>query len=340
MYQFKLDNIIAMSGVKGAIIDQAALPENLGATPQERIQKFIAYRKSGVSLMDTAQEGAANTQNTINNGFNDSLDAGTIQGYQIALQMIEDKVSSMTGVTPQRLGMIEQRDAVQNVEMGMQQSFVITKRYYKAMDTLVKEMLLDCIDMAKVVWKNGFYGEVILGNESKILEILPEYYTMTSFGIDFKDSAEAIKEQEAIKQLSMSYMQSNMMDPEILFNISTSESLTEMRELALNSIRQKKQENNQLQQLNQQLQQSQEQIKQLQKQVEESTRKLASFNERKMQLEQTNMQLDQEIAYAKIQSNERIKERELDLIEQRTKLEALQTMDSNPNNDQIRNDRY
>jgi len=47
---------------------------------------------------------------------------------------------------------------VQNVEVGMQQSYIITKRYYQAMDTLVKEILTDCIDMAKVVYKDGLTG--------------------------------------------------------------------------------------------------------------------------------------------------------------------------------------
>lgn len=340
MYRYKMDNYIALSGTRGAIVDQAALPENLGSTPQERLQKFLAYRKNGLSLMDSAQEGAQNTQNTINNGFDDSLQGGTIQGYQLALQVIEDTVSSITGVFRERLGGIEARDAVANIEVGMQQSYIITKRYYKAMDTLVKEMLLDCIDIAKIVWKNGFRGEIILGDEKKILDILPEYYTMTSFGIDFKDSAEVIREQETVKQISTSYMQSNMMDPEILFQISTSDSLTEMKELAMKSIREKKAENNQIQQLTQQLQQMQEQNQQLQKQVDESTKKLAQFNERKLQLEQQNLQIDQEIAYAKIESNEKIKNRELDLIEQRNKLEGLQLFDNNPNNDAVSNDRF
>ena len=132
MYKFKMDNYIALSGTRGAIVDQAALPENLGSTPSERLKKFLAYRKQGLSLMDSAQEGAQNTQNTINNGFDDSLQGGTIQGYQLALQVIEDTVSSITGVTPQRMGNIKQRDAVANVELSTQQSFIITERYYKA----------------------------------------------------------------------------------------------------------------------------------------------------------------------------------------------------------------
>jgi hypothetical protein len=40
----------------------------------------------------------------------------------------------------------------------MQQSYIITKRYYQAMDTLVKEMVHDCLDMAKTVYKKGITG--------------------------------------------------------------------------------------------------------------------------------------------------------------------------------------
>jgi hypothetical protein len=46
----------------------------------------------------------------------------------------------------------------------MQQSYIITKRYYQAMDTLVKEILTDCIDMAKVVYKDGLTGQIVLGD--------------------------------------------------------------------------------------------------------------------------------------------------------------------------------
>lgn len=120
MYKFKMDNYIALSGTRGAIVDQAAIPENLGNNPQERLKKFLAYRKQGLSLMDSAQDGAQNSPNTIVPGFDDSLQAGTIQGYQYALELIENIVSSITGVTPQRMGNIKQRDAVANVEMGMQ----------------------------------------------------------------------------------------------------------------------------------------------------------------------------------------------------------------------------
>ena len=142
-----------------------------------------------------------------------------------------------------------------------------------------------------------------------------------------------------IKQLAQGYMQSNMMDPEILFIIYNSKSLTEMRELAMKSIREKKIENNQLQQLQQQLEQAQQQQKEMQKQLEESTRKIAMLNEKKLNIEQQNNQMDQELGYYKIEKDAELKNRELDIIEQRNKLEAAQLLDNNPNNDEVVNNR-
>lgn len=333
------DNAIALAGTRGAIIDVAAIPEFIGDTPEERIIKFQAYRKVGTSLIDSAQEGLQNL-NTIYNGYDDTIQPGTIQAYQLSIQMIEDTVSSITGVFRERLGGIEQRDAVQNVEIGMQQSYIITKRYYQAMDTLVKEMLSDCIDMAKIVYKEGLTGQLILGDKREIINILPEYYTFTSYDINLADTTEIMKEQELIKQLALQLVGSNQFDPEILMIVSTSKSLTEMKELAMKCIKEKKLENDQIQQLTQQLQQAQEQQKQMQKQLEESTRKIAQLNEKKLNLEQQNTQMDQEIEYAKIRSNEDLKNRELDIIEQRNKLEAAQLMDDNPNNDAIKNNKY
>ena len=134
-----------------------------------------------------------------------------------------------------------------------------------------------------------------------------------------------------IKQLAQGYMQSNMMDPEILFIIYNSKSLTEMRELAMKSIREKKLENNQLQQLQQQLEQAQQQQQEMQKQLEASTKKIAMLNEKKLNIEQQNNQL----GYYKIEKDAELRNRELDIMEQKNKLEMAQLFDSNPNNDEV-----
>jgi hypothetical protein len=77
----------------------------------------------------------------------------------------------------------------------------------------------------------------------------------------------------------------------------------------------------------------------MQKQLEQSTKKLAQLNEKKLNIEQQNNQMDQELGYYKIEKDAELKNRELDIIEQRNKLEAAQLLDNNPNNDEVVNRR-
>ena len=60
----------------------------LGDDLTERLQKFIAYKKTGVAPIDTSQEGRAFNNNTSFAGFDDLLKADTIQAFNMALQML------------------------------------------------------------------------------------------------------------------------------------------------------------------------------------------------------------------------------------------------------------
>lgn len=339
MLLYKKDNLIALSGTNGAIVDVAALPEFLGDSLEERLIKYQAYRKVGLAIVDTSQEGQQQI-NTIYNGFNDTQGLQAIQYIQLAIQQIEDTVSSITGVFRERLGGIQARDAVANVEAGMQQSYIITKRYYNAMDAIVKEIISDCLDIAKVVYKDGLTGRVVLGDEVKIFTLLPQYYQSTCYDVELADSSEIIKEQEMIKQLALQLAGSQQVDPEILLIVTTSKSLTEMKELTLKSIREKKLENNQLGQLQQALQQAQDQQKQLQQQLDQATKKLASLNEQKIRLDANNAEEDRRIKWYEAQTKREFNEGQLELIKRRNELEAAQLLDDNPNNDEVLDNKY
>lgn len=335
LLMFFKNNIIALSGTKGAIVDLAHLPEMLGDNTAERLMKYIAYRKAGVAIFDSSQEGEVINQ--VFNGFDDTVSYNSLQAIQAAIQMVEETASSITGVFRERLGGIHQRDAVANVEMGMQQSYIITKQYYQAMDTLVREILTDCINMAGKVYKNGFTGQLILGDLKQVFTLKPEHYSMTTYDVHISDSSQIIKEQEQLKMLAQSYLQSNLMDPEILVQITTASSLSEMKKAVLETVRAKKTENDQLAQLQQALQEAQTQQQELQKQLEKSTQQIIKFNEKRLAIEEQNNAMEQEIARYKIDVQRELKERELDLIENRNKIEAMELLDNNPANNEVEN---
>ena len=335
--QFYKNSIIANSGTAGDWVDIAFIPTFLGQETESRLAKWLAYKKSGIALLDSSQEGQQ--MNTTFSGYDDTVKLQAIQAVDLVIQDIENTATSITGVFRERLGGIQARDAVSNVEMGMQQSYIITKQYYQAMDLLVREMLLDCLNMSKIVFKNGLSGTLILGqNQKQIFTALPEYFTITDYDIHIADSQEIIKERETIKQLTMELTKGGMVDPDILIAVSTSTSLTEMKLAVAKSIKNKKEENNQLQQLNQQSQQAQQQLKELQAAFEKAQAKIESLNEAKLQIDREKIQKNYETDMFKIKTAKEFNEQKIAQEKRRVDVEALQLIDTNPNNDEVRND--
>jgi hypothetical protein len=68
------------------------------------------------------------------------------------------------------------------------------------MDMIVNEILLDSLNQAKVVWKEGLTGTIILGEKyQKIFTALPEYFTLTDYDIRITTTTDVIKDLEYIK---------------------------------------------------------------------------------------------------------------------------------------------
>lgn len=149
---FYRDNIIASSGTVGDWLDLTLIPAALGADLPERVQKWLAYKKQGIGLLDTSQEGMQTSPlNTIFNGFDDTVKAQSIQAINLAMQTIQQQVSMCTGVLPEALAQYEQRDAVSNVQLGVKTTMLLTKQFFTAMDIMYKEAAYDMLNLAKLV---------------------------------------------------------------------------------------------------------------------------------------------------------------------------------------------
>jgi hypothetical protein len=95
----------------------------------------MAYRKAGTMMIDTTQEGRNETGagqfNTMFSGYDDTLSSQAIQAIQMAIDSVEATTSSITGVFRERLNGIQQRDAVTNIQQGVNNSFIITKPIFQ-----------------------------------------------------------------------------------------------------------------------------------------------------------------------------------------------------------------
>ena len=295
-----------------------------------------------MKLIDTSQEGQVNTGqaplNTMFNGFDDTIKVQAIQAIQLAIDSIEQTASSITGVFRERLNGIQQRDAVTNVQTGINNSFTITKQWHFQMDLVTREILLDSLNCAKIVYKNGLTGTLILGNKlQKLFTALPKYFTVTDFDIHVITSSEIIKEMEQIKAVVPEFIKGGVVSPDILMDIMTAKSLTEMKSQVNKSIKKQKAENNQIQQLTQQVEELQNNLQQTQQQLQQAQQKVEQLNESKLQIEREKIQLQYQIDDFKNKTDRTFKETQAENDTKRTEIELMQLYDGNPYNDEVKN---
>lgn len=331
------DNILANSGTAGDWLDISMLPTVLGSDLTERIQKWIAYKKSGTAIIDTSQEGRAFNNNTSFAGFDDAVRIQTIQAFDLVLLRIEEQTSSITGVFRERLNGIQQRDAVSNVEAGARNSYIITKPFYQQMDTLTIDILGDCLNMAKIVWKNGLTGTIILGDKmQRIFTALPEHFTHTDYDIHIVPSTQILKDLQQLQGIVVELIKGGMIEPDMAVEAMTARSLTELKDKITKAWAKKKKEADQIGQLQQKLQETMQQLDQVSQQNQQLQTKLESLNEAKLQLEKEKLKTDADIRWFTAQTDREYKTKQAEVDSKKIEVELAQMYDGNPYNDQVR----
>lgn len=331
------DNIIANSGTTGDWIDLSVLPVSLGDDLTERLQKFIAYKKAGFAPIDTSQDGRVFNNNTTFAGYDDSIKVQTMQAFELALERVENTCSSITGVFRERLNGIQQHDAVSNVKVGLRNSYIITKPYYNQMDLLVRDILIDSLNMGKIVWKNGLTGTLILGDKlQKEFIALPEHFTITDYDIHIISSSDIMKDMQTVQQLAVEFIKAGKLDEDIIIDAISSRSMTELKTKINQALKKRREENNQLIQLQQKLEQSEQLIKQLQTENKTLNNKLEQLNEAKIQIEQQRVKAEIDTNWYKAKTDRDYKRSASEIDAKKVDIEYAQLYDGNPFNNKIR----
>lgn len=337
---FYRDNLIASSGTVGDWIDLAHVPAVLGVELPERLEKWLAYKKNGMALFDSSQEGAG-LLNTTFNGYDDTIKAQSIQAIQMAIDSIEQNASAMTGVFPEKLGGIQERDAVSNVKVGLRYSTLLTKQYFSAMDGMFKEVNYDCLNTAKLAWKKGITGTIVLGPKLvKTFTALPEHYTITDFDIHIQDSTETFQTRQEIKGLNTEMIKAGLVDVSDAINIATAKNITELKDYIEKSMATKKSENDMVTQLQQQLEQLNNQVKQYESQIGEYNNQIKQLQSQVEQNNSAKLELDrQRVAIEDREARDKkdYNDKQIRVKEDQLKLEAMQLNDGNPYNDKVHN---
>jgi hypothetical protein len=98
------------------------------------------------------------------------------------------------------------------------------------MDTIVEEILLDALNEAKIVFKNGLTGTLILGDRrQRVFTALPEYFTISDYDIHITNSQDITKDTEQLRALVPEFVKANIVDPEIIVEAATTKSVSDLK---------------------------------------------------------------------------------------------------------------
>ena len=334
---FHRENLIANSGVKGSYVDISKIPVWLDEDETTRLLKYMGYKKQGFAILDLSQQepGSPSPVNTIYSGFDDTVPLTAIQAIDLSIERIELAASSITGVFREMIGGIEQRDAVHNVKVGMEQSFVVTKTYFSNMNLILKEIMLDGLNLSKLVYKDGLTGTIILGEKGqKIFTALPKNFTLTDYDIHIVDGQESVRDLEEMKALNLELVKAGQVDAEVVLSTIGCKSLTEYKHKSLEAIQRRKSEMSQTAQMQQALEQSDQAVQQLQQQLQQMQQQLQR-TQQQLQQAQENSE-DSKIEWFKVKSEDEFKKDKIKVENKKANLELAQMFDNNPHNNEVK----
>ena len=288
---YRLELAIARDKGKLPVIDITQIPKSMGID----VDKWMHYMSAlGVIFVNPYEEGwdipgREGGKPSIYNQWSsvDASMANTINTYIGLLDKIEQMISELSGVSPQRQGAISSNELVGNVERSVIQSAHITEMWFWQHNQVKKRVLSMLLDIAKYTWKDTKkYLHYVLDDGTRTFLQIDDNFPYEDFDIFISDST---KDNQAIEQLK-SLIQPAMQNGASLLDaaeIITEDNLTVIKNKLI-EIEEKRMQ--QAQEAQQQEAQQQQQLVQMQNEVKEQELMLkeAELDLEKYKIDQDN----------------------------------------------------
>lgn len=319
---FHREKLIALSGVKGTVVDEVFRPEGM------ELHEWLYYKKMGMLLINSKNKDT--TGYSLGNNYDDTLPA-SIEHIEIALQSIRAEAERILGVNPQRTGSIHQRDAVGNVEQALEISYNSTETLFYHQELVYKELLQDLVNATKLAWKNqdGEFHKMssyILGDGSEQIFRVTDNFLLSDYGIFFTNSSIERKALQELKAVANSLASSGNLDFKQLIDVITLNNTTLIREKIEKGIEESQKQLQQLQQ--QQAQAASEAEKQkLQMEIQKEQTKLQEqrlIKELDIQFEKEKLAKETALKEKELEIKKEFDDQKIELEKVRVELESKQ----------------
>lgn len=304
---FFRNNIVANSGVSGSRVNVAAIPKALGKKFMDRLTKWMTLRKQGIELIDPTEEGANTFQHY--GDFNASIEGNAILAVNAILEGIATQADIVSGVPRQVLGIIEQRDAVENVKVGINQVSVLSLEMFRDIDRCMNYGMQETLDNYKWAYRNkpkeGIYHN---GFAMIAFVVSPTNFSLTDYLVSVVSAGIENAKLIKIQALATELIKAGALDADVMVKVMNKKSVHEIENIIELALIRKKEEVASIQKM-------QQQMDQLQGELDKATAEIARLENNASQASKERLELDKAIA----KSNEALKSRELTVQENKNK---------------------
>lgn len=314
------ENLIALSGVKGNVMDLAQIPNFTGLTPEDNIKMYFYYKKLGTAFVDRSKEGLSSASTNFNQfpTYDDTLGTG-LDAILKTIEHLEEVAGRITGINRQALGQTQQYDGKATNQMAQNNSSMVIEYMFNEHDEFVERSLTDLANAARVAYKNGVVGHYTDNQRmQQIFRLDNANFPYADWGIHITNRHSDAKSIQELKGMAGALVREGLMQIEDLLPLFRQTGLAEITRQIQVSVVRRREEMEEMQmkmgQLEQQLKVAKEQaeIGKLNAQIEEISGKMAS-SQQELALEQ-----------AALNSKENTDTKKLELEQKRVDLEAKQ----------------
>jgi hypothetical protein len=213
---YRLEIAFASDQGKKFIMDLAQIPESHGID----IDRWLYYLKEmNIAFINSFEEGKkGSATGQLANKFNQfqAIDLSlsqSIQQYINMLDYIKTQVAFVSGVTPQRLGTINNSELVSNVERSVNQSSLITEYLYEGHAEVKRRAYTAMIEVAKICYKKGLAAQYVLDDMAiEMLTLEENEFENSEFNVFVTNNTKDLELKAKLDQLVQVALQSEKVD--------------------------------------------------------------------------------------------------------------------------------
>ena len=295
----ELAALMANNWGKLVVMDLAFKPDSW------EVDKWMLWaRKNKIYIKNSFNEGnkgaatgkIAGGLNNASNGVIDASWGNDIQFHIELLDSIDLRMAKLIGMTPQRMGQIQNRETVGGVERSTLQSSYITDWLFQKHDDTIRRALTAFLETAKCAFRGRTvkFRYVLSENSIKMLEFDGDEFAESNYGIVVDNSNATQLLDNKIDTLAQAAVQNNSLSFANIMRLYSSRSISEKIRLVEDGERKMREYTERMQQEELQQQQQiaqmeqQAKLEQMQRQDEMNRRD----NETKIEVARINSQAE------------------------------------------------